>query len=64
MSNIRNLKYWSLHKYIVGTNKESELAKFLMDRKETIMKMLDVLVIKNKLNEIRTEFGEKQYELA
>ena len=63
MTNIRSVKYWSIHKYILGTKNESEIGKFIADKKEMVSKMIDLLVLDEKMVEIRTEIGEKQYEL-
>lgn len=64
MSNVRSVKYWSIYKFILGTNSGSEIGKFISDKKEMVSKMLDLLVLDKKMFEIRTEFGEKQYELV
>lgn len=63
MSNIRSVKYWSIYKFIMGTNEKSEIREFLIKKKEVISKMFDLLVIDKKMKVIRTDFGEKQYEL-
>lgn len=63
MANIQSLKFWSIHKFIRGTNKDSDLGKFIKDKKEVVSKIFDLLVVENKMKVIRTDFGEKQYEL-
>lgn len=63
MTNIRSIKFWSIYKFIIGTNRKSDVGKFIFDKKEVIIKMFDLLVIEKRMIVIRTEFGEKQYEL-
>lgn len=63
MSNISSIKYWSIYRYIKALNNENVETKFLVENKEEIPRMLDLLALQNKLKVIRTQFGEKQYQL-
>lgn len=63
MSNIRSIKYWSIYRYIKALNNENVETKFIVENKEEIPRMLDLLALQNKLKVIRTQFGEKQYQL-
>lgn len=64
MANIRSLKFWSIYKFIIGTNGESEVGAFVSENKDVIRKMFDLFVLNNDMLEIRTELSEKQYELV
>lgn len=63
MSNINSIKPWSIHRYLKGITPKSEESKFIVEHKEEIPRMLDLLVLQNELKAIRTPFGEKQYQL-
>lgn len=63
MSNIQDLKYWSIYNHIIKSRKETNLANFIKGESEKVSKMFDLLVLENKLLVIRTPFGAKQYEL-
>jgi hypothetical protein len=64
MTNINSIQYWSVHKYITSINDQSEESKFIVENKEIIPKMFDLLVLQNKLNPIRTNIGQKLYILV
>ncbi len=63
MTNINSIQYWSVHKYITSINDQSEESKFIVENKEIIPKMFDLLVLQNKLKAIRTNLGQKLYIL-
>jgi len=61
MSNVKDIKFWSIHRYLCSILNQTKETKFLADNKEAIRKMLDLLVLQKTLKTIRTPFGEKQY---
>lgn len=63
MSNITSIKYWSIHRYIKSINNKNKETNFIVKNMEEIPRMLDLLALENKIEVIRTQFGEKQYQL-
>ncbi len=64
MANINALAYWSVHRYICNTLDQSLETKFIMDNKDAIPKIFDLMVLQNDLKVERTQYGEKHYILT